>query len=579
MRDHTGDDEVKLTRNAMKVLERRYLLRNGEGQIIESPLQMFARVAEAVDAGRGHRDEFLNAMKNLLFLPNSPTLMNASTPLGQLSACFVLPIHDSLNSIFTSFKEMALIQQSGGGTGFSFSHLRPKGDVVRSTSGVASGPLSFIRIFDATTDVIKQGGRRRGANMAVLNASHPDIEEFIRAKARGGFTNFNFSVGVDDAFMRAVEEKREYPLVNPRSGEITETIDAESLWNLLAEKAWECGDPGVIFLDEINRHNPLPKLGRIEATNPCGEQPLLPHESCNLGSINLSKVVKKNEIDWELLSELVHIGTRFLDFTIDVNRFPIQKIAEKTRANRKIGLGVMGFADMLAQLAIPYESTEALSVAEEIMREIQEHAEEESRELAERYGDYPNIDRGVHKGNRRNATLTTIAPTGTISIIAGSSSGIEPIFAVSFIRRILNGAELREINPYFKKLARELGFYSNALIERIAETGSIAGIPEVPRDIKELFKTAIEIPPEAHVKIQAAFQRHTENSVSKTINLPQNASVEDVKEAYSMAYRLKCKGITVFRYGSKGEQVLHLKEPPLTVDPEYTSCRSTRCIY
>ena len=577
--DTDESQEPKLTTNAKIVLKARYLLQNERGQITESPLQMFARVAELVDAGRDHNREFLDAMKKLLFLPNSPTLMNAKTPLGQLSACFVLPIHDSLNSIFTTLKEMAIIQQSGGGTGFSFSHLRPEGDVVRSTHGVASGPLSFIRVFDATTDVIKQGGKRRGANMAVLNASHPDIEEFIKAKASGEFSNFNFSVGVNDDFMEAVKYGIDYTLVNPRNGDITKTIKAESLWNFIAQKAWECGDPGIIFLDEINRHNPLPALGAIESTNPCGEQPLLPHESCNLGSINLSKIVKKDEIDWDLLTELVHTGTRFLDFTIDVNRFPFQKIAQNTRANRKIGLGVMGFADLLAQLRIPYDSTEALKTAEQVMKHVLEDAEEESRELAEKYGDYPNIDKSIHKGNRRNATLTTIAPTGTISIIAGCSSGIEPIFAVSFIRKILGGTELIEVNPHFKKLARELGFYSNRLMKQIARTGSITGIPEIPRSVQELFKTALEIPPEAHVKMQAAFQRYTDNSVSKTINLPKNASVESVKEAYTLAHKLGCKGTTIFRYGSKGDQVLHLDHSPLTIDSEYTNCRSTKCIY
>ncbi|RZB32952.1 MAG: ribonucleoside-diphosphate reductase alpha chain, partial [Desulfobacteraceae bacterium Eth-SRB1] len=427
-------DELKLSVNAAKVLEKRYLLKDDRGSVTESPSQMFFRVAEAVDSNRGHASEFYEVMKNLQFLPNSPTLMNAGAPLGQLSACFALPVNDSLESIFTAVKQMSIIQQSGGGTGFSFSHLRPRGDIVRSTHGVASGPVSFIRVFDTATDVIKQGGKRRGANMAVMHVSHPDIIEFITAKAKGVFTNFNFSVAVDDAFMKALEHGEEYALINPRNRRMVRSVDAGSLWNLIAEKAWECGDPGLIFIDEINRYNPTPELGEIESTNPCAEQPLLPYESCNLGSINLSKLVRNEEINWDLLSELVTTGIIFLDFVIDVNRFPLKRIAKVTRGNRKIGLGVMGFADMLVQLHIPYDSSEALKLAEQIMKHISRIAGETSMDLAEKYGDYPNIDRSMHRVRRRNATLTTIAPTGSLSIIANCSSGIEPIFAISFVR-------------------------------------------------------------------------------------------------------------------------------------------------
>ena len=574
-------DELKLSVNAVKVLEKRYLLKDDHGNVIESPSQMFFRIAEAVDSNRGHVSEFYEVMKNLQFLPNSPTLMNAGAPLGQLSACFVLPVNDSLESIFTAVKQMSIIQQSGGGTGFSFSHLRPGGDIVRSTHGVASGPVSFIRVFDTATDVIKQGGKRRGANMAVMHVSHPDIIEFITAKAKGVFTNFNFSVAVDDAFMKALERGEEYALINPRNREVVRSVDAESLWNLIAEKAWECGDPGLIFIDEINRHNPTPELGEIESTNPCGEQPLLPYESCNLGSINLSKLVRNEEVNWDLLSELVTTGVRFLDFVIDVNRFPLKRIAQVTRGNRKIGLGVMGFADMLVQLHTPYNSSEALKLAEQMMKYISKIAGEASMELAEKYGDYPNIDKSVHHAGRRNATLTTIAPTGSLSIIANCSSGIEPIFAISFVRNILGGARLVEVNPYFKQIAKQRGFYTPSLMNKIAKTGSVANMKDVPCDVQEVFKTAMDITTSAHVKMQAAFQKYTDNSVSKTINLPPDAGISDVKQAHIMAFKLKCKGITVFRYGCKDEQVLYLgipRAPP--VDPEYTGrCTCDDCVY
>lgn len=573
-------DELKLSVNAAKVLEKRHLLKDDHGIVIESPSQMFFRVAEAVDSNRGHASEFYEVMKNLQFLPNSPTLMNAGAPLGQLSACFVLPVNDSLESIFTAVKQMSIIQQSGGGTGFSFSHLRPRGDIVRSTHGVASGPVSFIRVFDTATDVIKQGGKRRGANMAVMHVSHPDIIEFITAKAKGVFTNFNFSVAVDDVFMKALEHGEEYALINPRNREAVRSVDAESLWNLIAEKAWECGDPGLIFIDEINRHNPTPELGEIESTNPCGEQPLLPYESCNLGSINLSKLVRNEEVNWDLLSELVTTGVRFLDFVIDVNRFPLKRIAQVTRGNRKIGLGVMGFADMLVQLHTPYNSSEALKLAEQVMKHISKIAGEASMELAEKYGSYPNIDKSMHHVGRRNATLTTIAPTGSLSIIANCSSGIEPIFAISFVRNILEGARLVEVNPYFKQIAKQRGFYTPTLMNKIARTGSVANMKDVPYDVREVFKTAMDITTSTHVKMQAVFQKYTDNSVSKTINLPPDAGISDVKQAYIQAFKLKCKGITVFRYGCKDEQVLYLGVPNVPIDPEYAGrCTCDGCVY
>jgi ribonucleoside-diphosphate reductase alpha chain len=590
-------DDLKLSVNATQVLQKRYLLKNDKGEVIETPAQMFRRVAKAIakpekryggDVKRAE-ERFYSAMVRLDFLPNSPTLMNAGTKLGQLSACFVLPVEDSLESIFDALKHMALVQQSGGGTGFSFSKLRPKGDIVRSTKGVASGPVSFIRIFDVTTDVIKQGGKRRGANMGILRVDHPDIIEFITVKQQEGvLENFNISVGITDAFMEAVRKDEEYPLVNPRNKEVVRHMRARDVFDMIVTAAWRTGDPGLVFLDEVNRHNPTPALGDIESTNPCGEVPLLPYESCNLGSINLSHFVSRGEVDWERLRKAVRLGVHFLDNVIDANRYPLRAIERMTKGNRKIGLGVMGFAEMLIKLGMRYDTKEAVSFAEKLMSFIQHEAKQKSRELAEERGSFPNIDKSIYAGEAmRNATVTTIAPTGTISIIAGTSSGIEPLFAISFIRNVMEGTKLLEVNPLFERIARERGFYSTALMMKIAKTGSIQDMKEVPRDVRELFVTAMDIAPEWHVRMQAAFQRHVDNAVSKTINLPHDASLEDVRRAFWLAYELKCKGITVYRYGSKREQVLYIGsilkketgEEHISADAEYSGgCPTRECI-
>ena len=564
--------EPKLTVNALKVLRQRYLLKNEKGEIIETPARMFMRVAKAiakVDRKYGgdpqeSRKKFYQMMARLEFLPNSPTLFNAGTRLGQLSACFVLPVEDSLKSIFKAVMDMALIEQSGGGVGFDFSKLRPKGDIVKSTKGVASGPVSFMRVFDVATDVIKAGGKRRGAMMGVLRVDHPDIIEFITAKQKPGvLSNFNISVAIPDEFMEKVENNENYWLINPRNNEKVRKLNAREVWNLIAESAWKSGDPGVVFIDEINRHNPTPEIGRIEATNPCGEQPLLPYESCNLGSINLSRMVEDGEINWEKLRETIRNAVHFLDNVIDANKFPLKEIERMTKANRKIGLGVMGFADMLIKLGIPYNSEKALSLAERLMKFITEEARKKSVELGEERGSFPNFDKSIWKDKyhaMRNATVTTIAPTGSISIIAGCSSGIEPLFAISFIRKVLGGKRLFEINPLFELVAKERGFYNAKLLEEVAKTGSVQKIDGIPEDVKKVFVTALDISPEWHVRMQAAFQKHTDNAVSKTVNLPYEATVEDVRKVFELAWKLKCKGVTVFRYGSKPEQVLYIGE-------------------
>ncbi|MFQ5647918.1 MAG: adenosylcobalamin-dependent ribonucleoside-diphosphate reductase, partial [Candidatus Aenigmatarchaeota archaeon] len=525
--------EEKLTYNAMAVLEKRYLLRDEEGWIIETPGQMFRRVARTVASAErfpSHRkrwgEEFFGMMSRLEFLPNSPTLFNAGAPLGQLSACFVLPIEDSLKSIFEAVKQTALIEQSGGGVGFSFSRLRPKGDIVRSTKGVASGPVSFMREFDTATDVIKAGGKRRGAMMGSLRVDHPDILEFIRAKTRPGqLTNFNVSVAVTDSFMRAVKSGKDYSLVNPRTGKPVGKLSARKVWGKIIESAWKSGDPGVLFIDEMNRKNPTRHTGLIETTNPCGEVNLHPYESCNLGSINLTKMLarkgKAYSIDWEKLRRTVRLAVRFLDNVIDVNKYPLAAIAKATKANRRIGLGVMGFADMLIMLGIPYNSGRAVKIGERLMRFISQESHKMSQELGRERGSFPNFKGSAwHKRGwkrMRNATTTVIAPTGTLSIIAGCSSGIEPLLAVSYVRKVLEGRELLEVNRAFERLAKEQGFYSADLMLRIAKEGSVQGIKRVPADIRRLFVTALEIRPEWHVRMQAAFQKHTDNAVSKCV--------------------------------------------------------------
>jgi ribonucleoside-diphosphate reductase alpha chain len=567
-----GIGEPKLTVNALEVLNRRYLLKDEMERIIEKPAEMFQRVAKTIakvdeNYGENSRESektFYEMMAKLEFIPNSPTLFNAGTELGQLSACFVLPVEDSLESIFTAVKNMALIEQSGGGVGFDFSKLRPKGDIVKSTKGVASGPVSFMRVFDTATEVIKAGGKRRGAMMGILRVDHPDIIEFITSKQTPGFlSNFNISVAITDEFMEKVENNGEYWLINPRNKEKVKKLKAKEVWNLIAESAWKSGDPGVIFIDEINRHNPTPEIGRIEATNPCGEQPLLPYESCNLGSINLSLMVENGKINWEKLRETIRNAVHFLDNVIDANKYPLKEIETITKANRKIGLGVMGFADMLIKLGVRYDSEEALEIAERLMKFIDEEAHKKSMEIGEKRGSFPNFEKSIWKNKykaMRNATVTTIAPTGSISIIAGCSSGIEPIFAVSFIRNVLGGTRLFEINPLFEATAKERGFYSAKLLEEIAKTGSVQKIDGVPEDVKKVFITALDIAPEWHVRMQAAFQKYTDNAVSKTVNMPNEAMVEDVKKVFELAWKLKCKGVTVFRYGSKPEQVLYIGE-------------------
>jgi len=567
-------DDLKLSFNATQVLERRYLLRDERGHVVESPREMLVRVARAIaapDANYPEADvertehEFLEMMVRLEFLPNSPTLMNAGTDLGQLAACFVLPVGDSLPEIFDAVRDMAIIHQSGGGTGFSFSRLRPKGDIVRSTGGVASGPISFMHVYDETTNTIKQGGRRRGANMGILRVDHPDIVEFVTAKLDGKtLRNFNLSVAVTDAFMEAAERGADYDLINPRSGKATGRANARETLDLITTSAWRCGDPGLIFLDEINRHNPTPDLGPIEATNPCGEQPLLPYEACNLGSINLAAVVRDAAIDWEHLASLVRKGVHFLDNVIDASRYPLEAIAALTRSNRKIGLGVMGFADALILLGIPYDSDAALATAERLMAFITTEARKASAELAERRGSFPNFARSVWPSRGlsalRNATCTTVAPTGTLSIIAGCSSGIEPLFALSYLRDVLDGTRMVEKHALFRHMAVERGFYSDELFAEIARRGSCRGLPAVPEDVQRLFPTAFDIAPPWHVKLQAAFQRHTDAAVSKTCNLPQSASPADVRHIYELAWKLRCKGITVYRYGSLPAQVLSLAD-------------------
>ncbi len=570
--------ESKLSRGALIVLERRYLKKDSKGRVVETPEEMFRRVAENIaraekvfdpraDAAR-YEEEFFRVMTSLEFLPNSPTLMNAGRRLQQLAACFVLPIEDSLESIFTAVKNTAIIHQSGGGTGFSFSRLRPSSDIVGSTGGIASGPVSFMRVFNAATEAIKQGGTRRGANMGVLSVDHPDIISFIKAKEDPGeFVNFNISVAVTDVFMEALEKGLDYDLINPRTGKVVETKSAKEVFDLIVEHAWRNGEPGVLFIDRINKYNPTPRLGRIEATNPCGEQPLLGYEACTLGSINLSKMLKKEgkvyKLDYDKLARTVRLCVRFLDNVVEMSRYPLPEIDRMARGNRKIGLGVMGFADMLIRLRLRYASTGSFDLAERLMKFINDTAWEASRALAGERGPFANIKGSIFDRPGvepvRNATTTTIAPTGTLSIIAGCSSGIEPLFSLSFTRHVLDGVEIPELNPVFIEVAEEEGFYSSELMDYVAGGGDIKKRKDVPDDIKALFVTAFDVSAEDHVRMQAAFQRYTDNAVSKTINLPPRAGPEDVRRAFLLAYRLGCKGVTVYRSGSRPHQVLSCK--------------------
>lgn len=568
------DVNKELSANAMKVLEKRYLKKDAGGRLIETPEELFWRVAKNIATadsyyGKSEADvkkteeEFFDMMARLEFLPNSPTLMNAGRDLQQLSACFVLPIEDSMEAIFETIKDTAIIHKTGGGTGFSFSRLRAKNSPVRSTGGISSGPVSFMKVFNAATQAVKQGGTRRGANMGILRVDHPDILEFISCKENDkDITNFNISVAITEDFMKKVLAGEDYDLVDPRTKNAVQKLNAKKVFDTIIQMAWKNGEPGIIFIDRMNQYNPTPKLGPYESTNPCGEQVLLPYESCNLGSINLVKMVNDGKVDWDKISDTVKKSVHFLDNVIDMNTYPLKRIEEMTKGNRKIGLGVMGFADMLLMLSIRYDSEEAISLAEKVMKFILETARGYSEKLAAEKGAFPNFKGSIYDtpGAKplRNATLTTIAPTGTLSIIANSSSGIEPVFAITYTRNIMDNTKMIEVHPYFQEVAERRGFYKPETMNLIAQKGTIHGVPEVPADVQQLFVTAHDVEAIWHIRMQSAFQKYTNNAVSKTVNLPSEATLEDVKTIYMLAYKSGCKGVTIYRDKSRDEQVLNI---------------------
>ena len=576
---------LSLSKNARIVLEKRYLKKDQTGKAVETPEDLFLRVARSIAEADAQFDskadlqktekKFLKLLSEKWFLPNSPTLMNAGRKLGQLAACFVLPIDDSMDSIFDTLKHAAIIHKTGGGTGFSFSRIRPENDMVLSTAGISSGPISFMSVFDVATETVKQGGTRRGANMGVLRVDHPDIEAFIAAKTdHSQLNNFNISVAVTRRFMEALENDAEYDLVNPRTEMSVKIVSAKKIFNDIVQSAWQSGEPGIIFIDRINDSNPVPQLGEIEATNPCGEQPLLPYESCTLGSINLFKMVTNKKLNHKRLKKTVHDAVHFLDNVVEVNRYPLPAVEEMSKGIRKIGLGVMGFADMLIKMEIPYDSEEAITCAESVMALISEESKAASAALAKKRGNFSHYENSRYDHpstpDMRNATTTTIAPTGTISIIAGTSSGIEPLFAVAHVRHVLEGRQLTEIHPLFVQSAKKEGIYNQALVDEIAKKGSIQAIEGIPEHMKRLFRTSHDISAEWHIRIQAAFQKYTDNAVSKTVNFPTDATVESVEQVYRMAYEIGCKGVTIYRYGSRDKQVLNIgseKQETMKISP------------
>jgi ribonucleoside-diphosphate reductase alpha chain len=561
---------IKLTENALNVLNHRYLIKNEKGELVETPDQLVRRVAKNISLAdkeynkdvnlKETEEEFYQMISDLDFLPNTPTLMNAGNILQQLSACFVLPIEDDMSAIYDAVKYTALIHQSGGGTGFNFSRLRPKNDFVHSTKGVASGPVSFMSVFNASTEVIKQGGKRRGANMGILRVDHPDIIEFINCKeSELSVNNFNISIALTDKFMLALKKKTDYDIINPRTGKKSGTQNAKEIFDLIIEGAWRNGEPGIIFIDEINKYNPTPHIGKIESTNPCGEQPLLPYESCNLGSINLSNMVKKGKIDFDHLKKITWAAVHFLDNVIDMNKFPLKQIEDNTKANRKIGLGVMGLADMLIKLGLPYNSQKGVDAARQVMKFITEEGRNASSELAKIRGNFPNYKGSIFDGKLqhiRHATVTTIAPTGSISMIANASSGIEPIFSLVYVKNVLEKEGMLYVNDLFETIAKQRGFYSDELMRKVAESSSIQKIEDIPQDVRTVFVTSHDISPEWHIKMQAAIQEFTDNAVSKTVNFPNSATKEDIRKAYSLAHEAGCKGLTVYRDGSRQIQVI-----------------------